>query len=234
MDKSPFPFLGLLMLDTRFPRIKGDIGNPESFEFPVRKRIINKAFPANVINASPDRLLPQFITAAQDLEAEGAALISTSCGFLTLFQRELEKAVSIPVLTSSLFLYEGIKKQLPAGKRLGILTIAASGLSPGHLLAAGISDEPPIGTTQGGAEFTAAILENRSGMNIELAQSDNVAAATALQKAYPDIGAILLECTNMPPYAKAISAATGLPVHSILDGLNTLWNQHVPGSNAKF
>jgi Asp/Glu/hydantoin racemase len=217
------PFLGILMLDTRFPRIKGDIGNPDSFSFPLRKSVIEGAFPQKVVRENPTSLLPLFVTAAKALEKEGAFAITTSCGFLTLFQKELENAVDIPVLTSSLFLYNEIRPTLPANKKLGILTIAASSLSPAHLASANIKDNPPIGTTENGAEFTSAILENRDILDIEKAQNDNVSAALQLQKEHPDLGAILLECTNMPPYAGAIAKATGLPVYSIIDGLEDLW-----------
>lgn len=213
------------MLDTRFPRIKGDIGNPETFSFPVRKLVIQGAFPQKVVRENPRSLLPLFVAAAKQLEREGAFAITTSCGFLTLFQKELENAVDSPVLTSSLFLYNQIRQTLPANKKLGILTIAASSLSPDHLASANITYNPPIGTTENGKEFTSAILENRDTLDIEKARNDNVSAALQLQKANPDLGAILLECTNMPPYADAISKATGLPVFSILDGLNQLWRE---------
>lgn len=74
----------------------------------------------------------------------------------------------------------------------------------------------PVGSTEGGAEFTRAILGNEAEMDVALAWQDNVAAALALQAAHPDLGAIVLECTNMDPYAADIVAATGLPVFSIV------------------
>ncbi len=213
------------MLDTRFPRIKGDIGNADSFSFPVRKSVIQGAFPQNIVRENPKTLLPLFVAAAIQLEKEGAFAITTSCGFLTLFQKELEIALDVPVLTSSLFLYNEIRPTLPQNKKLGILTIAASSLSSAHLVSAGITDNPPIGTTENGEEFTSAILENRDTLDIKKARNDNVSAALQLQKEHSDLGAILLECTNMSPYADVISKATSLPVFSILDGLNQLWRE---------
>lgn len=224
MKKEPGDFLGLLMLDTNFPRFVGDIGNPASYTFPLRSRIVRGASPARIIRENPKAFLEPFVEAARQLESEGARLITTSCGFLTPFQAEIQQAVSVPVLASSLFLHPHLASLLPAGKKAGILTIAASSLSPNHLAAAGIPADTPIGTTEGGGEFTAAILENRDKLDFGLAQKDNVAAAIRLKSEYPDLGAILLECTNMPPYADSIRAATGLPVFSILDGLNALWS----------
>ena len=127
------------MLDTRFPRIIGDIGNPQSFAMPVRHTIIPGAYPVEVIRKNPQKLLPEFITTGRHLQDEGAAVITTSCGFLTLFQEELQRALTIPVLTSSLFCYNTLAAGLPEGSHPGILTIAASSLSHAHLAAAGIS-----------------------------------------------------------------------------------------------
>ncbi len=32
---------------------------------------------------------------------------------------------------------------------------------------------------------------------------------------HPEIGPIVLECTNMPPYARAVADVTGRPVYDI-------------------
>lgn len=225
IEKTSTPFMGILMLDTQFPRLVGDIGNPASFDFPTRKSIIKGAFPEAIIKQEPEKCLEDFISAAIDFEQNGAKLITTSCGFLTLFQKDIADAVNIPVLTSSLFLYNDLVALQPQNKTVGILTIAASSLTRKHLEAANISANMPIGTTEKGTEFSNAILENRSNLNFEIAQRDNVEAALTLQSANPNLGAILLECTNMPPYADAITEATGLPVYSILDGLNDIWQK---------
>ena len=48
---------------------------------------------------------------------------------------------------------------------------------------------------------------------MERAREDVVTAGRRLVERNPDVGAIVLECTNMPPYAADVSRATGLPVH---------------------
>ncbi len=88
--------LGILMLDTRFPRIEGDIGNPASFDFPVIFRTMKGIGSADAVAAHPDR--PRVLAAlranAEALAADGAVGLSTSCGFLALYQKELEAAVA--------------------------------------------------------------------------------------------------------------------------------------------
>jgi Asp/Glu/hydantoin racemase len=208
--------VGILMLDSRFPRIPGDIGNPVSWPCPVLMRTVEAASPDRVVRQDPADLLPAFIAAGQALVAEGAVCVTTSCGFLSVFQEDLARALPVPVLTSSLLQVAAVNRLLSPGKRAGILTISAASLSTRHLALSGVPEGTPVGTTEGGQEFTRAILSNAPEMDLAKARADNVSAARALQAAHPDLGAIVLECTNMGPYAADIREATGLPVFSIL------------------
>ncbi|MEM6762929.1 MAG: aspartate/glutamate racemase family protein [Pseudomonadota bacterium] len=208
--------LGILMLEARFPRIEGDMGNAATFPFPVQYRLVRGASPDKVVRHAADGLLDAFIDAGQDLVRHGAAGITTNCGFLSLFQAELAAAVSVPVATSSLMQVPMVNAVLPPGKKAGILTISGSTLTPRHLDAAGVPLDTPIGTTEGGQEFTRAILDDELTLDVALAEADNVAAAMTLA-ARPEVGAIVLECTNMTPYAGAIRRATNLPVFTMVD-----------------
>ncbi len=208
--------VGILMLDAQFPRIPGDMGNAQTWPFPVHYRIVRDASPDRVVRQRAEGMLDAFIEAAQELVRDGVDGITTNCGFLSLFQKELSEAVPVPVATSSLMQVEMVNRVLPAGKRVGILTISASTLTPDHLSAANVPVETPIGSTEGGREFTRAILGNELTLNVDEARQDNIEAALALQADNPDLGAIVLECTNMCPYAADIQQATGLPVYSIV------------------
>lgn len=208
--------VGILMLDAQFPRIPGDMGNAKTWPFPVLYRVVRDASPDRVVRHRAEGMLEVFIDAAQQLVKDGADGITTNCGFLSLFQKELSEAVPVPVVTSSLMQVEMVNRILPRGKRAGILTISASTLTDDHLQAANVPLDTPIGTTEGGREFTRAILGNDSRLNVEKAREDNVEAAIALASDHPDLGAIVLECTNMCPYAPDIQRATGLPVFSIV------------------
>ena len=214
--------VGILMLDARFPRILGDMGNALTWPFPVHYKIVRNASPDQVVRGQAKNMLENFIEAGRELVADGVDGITTNCGFLALYQKELSHALQVPVATSSLMQVAMVNRLLPTGKKAGILTISASSLTPAHLAAAGVPDNTPIATTEGGREFTRAILDSEAEMDIAAARRDNIDAALQLAKD-PSIGAIVLECTNMVPYAADIRAATGLPVFSIYNFI--LWFQ---------
>src|SRR5215469_1264730 len=116
--------LGILMLEARFPRIPGDMGNAETWPFPVLYRVVAGASPQRVVRESAAGLLDAFVVAARELVTIGADGITTNCGFLSLYQRELAAAVGVPVATSSLMQAPFIESTLPPGKRCGILTVS--------------------------------------------------------------------------------------------------------------
>lgn len=207
--------VGILMLDAQFPRIPGDMGNALTWPFPVHYRVVRDASPDRVVRRGAPGLLDAFIDAARGLVADGADGITTNCGFLSLFQDDLSAALGVPVASSSLMQVEMVNRLLPPGRRAGILTISGSTLTAEHLERARVPEGTPIGSTEGLREFTRVILDNELQLDVEAARKDNIEAAQALYAAHDDLGAIVLECTNMAPYAADIAAATGLPVFSM-------------------
>ena len=208
--------LGILMLEARFPRIPGDMGNATTWPFPVLYRVVPGASPDRVVAGGAAGLLPDFVAAAKDLVRLGAEAITTNCGFLSLFQHELAAAVGVPVATSALMQVPWVQATLPPGRRVGIVTVSATSLTPAHLAGAGVQLDTPVAGTEHGCEFFRVLIKaEKDDLDIDLARQDVVEAALALVARHADIGAIVLECTNMPPYAAAVGAATGLPVYDI-------------------
>ncbi len=209
--------LGIMMLETRFPRIPGDMGNAATWPFPVHYAVVPGATPDRVVRDRAAGLLDNFITAGRDLIARGADGITTNCGFLSLFQPDLAEALGVPVATSSLMQVPLVKSLLPASRRVGVLTISKKTLTAEHLERAGADADTPVMGTDDGVEFSRVILNDELEFDVALAQSDNIEAARRLVSEHDDIGAIVLECTNMTPYAADIRAATGVPVFSAYD-----------------
>jgi len=208
--------IGILMLEANFPRIPGDMGNALTWPFPVLYRVVKGASPERVVLDAAAGLLDDFLAAAQDLVAQGAEAITTNCGFLSLFQRELAAHVRVPVATSSLIQVPWVQAILPPAKRVGIITVSAQSLTPRHLEAAGVPlDTPLVGTDNGREFFRVLILGEKQEMDISAAARDILDAGRTLVARHPEIGAIVLECTNMPPYAHALREVLGLPVYDI-------------------
>src|ERR1700741_2140513 len=150
--------LGILMLEARFPRIPGDMGNGTTWPFPVLYRVVSGATPEKVVLKGAAGLLPDFIDAAKELVQLGAEAITTNCGFLSLFQREIAAAVGVPVATSSLMQVPWVQATLPPGRRVGVVTVSGSSLTPGHLAAAGVAADTPFVGTEDGEEFFRVLI----------------------------------------------------------------------------
>lgn len=218
-------FIGILSLDSRFPRIKGDAGNPDSYDLPARVRVIEGADSPKIVQdgrPAPE-LAARFIAAARELEAEGAIFITSTCGFLVSMQHEIARAVRVPVMLSALSLLP-LLRLADRNAVFGILTASAASLGPGALKAAGVKPEdvrirgldhvPIFAGTFLAAKEAQPDRFDRAAMEAAVTE-----AARGLIEAHPEVTLILLECGNLPPYAAAIAQATGRPVQSILDGV---------------
>ncbi|MBC5766884.1 aspartate/glutamate racemase family protein [Ramlibacter albus] len=213
-----------MRLDTRFPRPAGDAGEPASWGRPVELHVVQGAFPSRIVSSAQAlraaNVLPAFVEAVRGLAARGVAAVTTSCGFLVLLQEELQAAVDIPVVTSSLLLLPGL---LEGEESIGVLTISEANLGDEHLLAAGVARSRLADVVVQGvdpsSEFATAILGNRETMDVARARQDVVQAALALKARAPGVRTLVLECTNMPPYAQAVRDATGWRVLSLFDAV---------------
>lgn len=211
--------IGILMLDSQFPRIAGDIGNPVTWPFPVRFAVVAGATPQAVVCEDVEPFVQAFIAAGKDLVAQGCTGIATTCGFLALIRPRLTAELGVPVAASSLEQAPMILPTLAPDQRIGILTISARTLSAQHLAVAGVPADTPVqGVDDTG--FARTILDNVPELDVEQARRDMVSHATKLVTENPDIGAVLLECTNMVPYAADIARAVQRPVYSVSTYLN--------------
>jgi hypothetical protein len=207
--------LGILMLEARFPRIPGDMGNATTWPFPVLYKVVPGASPARVVLQGAKGLLNVFLDAAAELVQIGADGITTNCGFLSLYQAELARHCRVPVATSSLMQVPFVQTLLPSGRRVGVLTVSARTLTPEHLEAANVPLDTPIEGTDAGTEFTRVLMGNIERLDAAQAERDILEAGERLLKKAPDVGAVVLECTNMVPYARALRRHLNLPVFDI-------------------
>lgn len=222
------PFLGILMLDTQFPRIRGDAGNPESYPFPVQIMTVENAGSTDVVKDGylPPDICEKFIDAAIELEKNGASAIISTCGFLITEQNKIANAVSIPVMVSALSLYKKIMEDI-GDKPVLIITASKPSLGASALKAADISERDihVIGMEKCDA-FANVILQKKEVQSLDLdtekIERFIINELESLHNAQPELGAILLECGNLPPYINAIKSTTNLPIYSILDAAHMI------------
>jgi len=216
--------IGILMLKSRFPRIPGDVGNATTWDFPVLYKVIENATPDAVVRKGGRGLLPSFIKGAKELEKEGVRAITTTCGFLALFQQRIAAAVNVPVFTPSLMQIPLVYTMLKPSQKVGIITIYAEALTQRHLSSVGVDKVPHVILgTEGEEEFSRAILNDEMELDVEKSRNELVKTARKMISDYSEVGAIVLECTNMPPHAAAIQQEIGLPIFDIYTFVNMVY-----------
>jgi aspartate/glutamate racemase len=220
----PQPTIGVLCLETAFTKIPGHIRNPATFDFPVRYRAVAGATPDRVVNQRDPALLEPFCQAARELEAEGVAAITSGCGFLVLFQQELADAVNVPVFASSLLQLPMVHRMLTPRQKVGLLVARRAALTPRHLAAIGAESVPvSVAGLDGSSEFREVMMEGRrTELDVERLREQVLAAVEPLA-ADPEIGAVILECTDVVPYAQDIQRRLGVPVFDIVTLTNYVY-----------
>lgn len=217
--QAPEPFIGVILLDTHFMRPPGDIGQAETFRragIPVQFRRVPAATAQRVVQQADPALLQPFLEAAQALEQAGAALITTSCGFLARYQDRLQAAVGVPLISSSLLMCQS----LPC---VGVVTFDARSLGADVLAGARVPAHTPVEGLEAGCALQTTILQDHPVMDLTQTCDDVVQAALRLQQRHPQLQHLVLECTNMPPYRDAVARATGCQVHDLETLLLEQW-----------
>ncbi|RMF33022.1 MAG: aspartate/glutamate racemase family protein [Alphaproteobacteria bacterium] len=207
--------IGVLSLHSLFPKPPGHIKNPSGLRFTTTYEVLEDLTVPRLLNDPSPEMIAPLLAAARRLEARGVRAITGSCGFLALFQQEIAAAVSVPVFVSALI-------QLPMIHRMtqrpvGVITASAHLLSERHLAGVGAAEVPlVIEGMQDSTEFSEVILRNlRNDMDLAQIEADLVVAGQRLLDRAPEIGAIVLECTDLPPYAHSLQQALGRPIFDL-------------------
>ncbi len=220
-------FLGVLMLATQLPSLPGDLDHADTFGVPISRRIVLGAWPEQVVQSAAGlragRVALGFIQVLRAMEKGGSRAITTSCGFLVLLQKELQAAVKVPLITSSLLQLPGL---LSSQAQVGVLTLNAGKLGSEHLRAAGVARERLKDVLVQGVdtkgEFSQALSANRDTMDFDKAAAELADAAVALRQRAPQLQTLVLECSRMAPHRQAIESASGLKTVTLADDARLL------------
>lgn len=207
--------VGILTLDTVFPRAPGDVGNAATWPFPVLYKVVRGATTRKVIDHKGSGLREAFLEAAAELVREGADGIASTGGFLSVFQKDLAAHVGVPVASSSLMQIPLAQSLLGPGKRVGVLTVQGERLGPDHLKAIDVDPTTPIVGTEKGTELTRVLLNNEPELDYAAAEKDMLQATEELLRRHPETGAIVLECHNMAPFSRCVARTFGIPVYDV-------------------
>ncbi len=201
--------IGVLMIDSSEPFIPGDVGNASTFDFPVRYRRVDGCSIDRLVRANDPTLVGPVVAAARALVAEGALALTSNCGFMLRMQRPVADAVDVPVLLSGLLQLRLVEECIGAGRKIGVITSTAASLDTGMLRLTGADlDRIVVAGLDDCASFRAAFLDEGGLIRPDLVEAE-VAAVTRDLVDEHDVGAIVMECAALSPYAHAMQQAGG-------------------------
>lgn len=220
-EKHPFS-IGVIMLNTHFPRLLGDIGNPQSFDFEVVYEHVSSASVSAIVTKEGvnSEIKNDIINSIKSLENKNVSLIVTTCGFLGEMQDELKLHTNTPILTSSLLTLPFVRTFINHSEdKIGVLTFDASKLNEKHF-GGHYSNDIIIGEIPKNGKLYNTIKNDLTTLNEIEAEKEVVESALKLIEKNKDIKAIVLECTNLSPYINTIKSKTNLPVFDIIQSIN--------------
>ncbi len=219
------PFLGVLCWEEggspkgleQLESLPGNSTNPRTYPFPVLFKRVAGANYQSVLVCPDDRLVGAMVQAAEEMIHQGVKVIITSCGFNAIFQKELADVLTVPVYTSALLQVPLIRASLGRQKLL-VITASKQDLTPRHFQAVGVMGMTGIEISgmEVMPEWSKISRFPNEPLALEKIEDEVVSLAVTGQQEHPDLGAILLECTDLPPFAGAVRKAVNLPVYDLL------------------
>lgn len=206
--------IGILLVDCSTPFIPGDVGNASTYRYPVLYETVPGVTLERLINQGDESLVDSIIAVAQKMERLGVRAITSDCGYMVRYQEKVASAVNIPVILSSLVQLPLLERTIGATRKVGIVCANKARLTPELLRIAGLSspERAVIYGLEDKPNFRGPMLDETGTLEPEKIGPEVVATAQAMVQAHPEVGAILLECSNLPPYAHMVQMATGKPV----------------------
>jgi hypothetical protein len=198
------------------------VRNASAFPFPIQYEIAEAVDIWALVHEedkSPCR--ESILRAAEKLERMGCRAIAAECGYFAYFQRDVAAHVEVPVFMSSLLQVPFAQSLIGPDQVVGILMAREEQLREAHLEAVGIR----LGSNYviGGAEDDGRCAEfeklwykpkrpDPPGATYEIAEIEFVGVAVEFFRAHPNMGAMLLECTGMQPFARALQREIDIPI----------------------
>lgn len=210
--------VGILLIDCNTPFVPGDVGNAGTFDYPVLYRLVEGVTVERLIRRGDPDLAEAIVAAARELEAHGVRVITSDCGFMIRFQAEVSRAVDVPVVLSPLLQLPAILTGFARKRPVGVITASEANLTREVLRLAHVDDADPVVVYGMDAypAFDEPVMQETGVLDSEAMEAACVDMARRMQAEHPDMCAVLLECSDLPPYARAIQEAVDLPVFDFI------------------
>lgn len=198
---------GVVMLDFASPFVPGDMGNASTYDAPALFRAVPGLTVAEILADDDGRFEAAVVEAARWLVAQGSAALTSNCGFMLRYQRAVAAAVpGTPVALSSLLQLPGLVAALPPEASVGIVTASAEVLDTDFVERGfpGVGGRVAVVGLQDAPAFRRTMFDGDDELDADAIRGEVVDAVAALLDERPDVGALLLECAALPPYAAAV------------------------------
>lgn len=210
--------VGVIAIQLDYAKLPGNVVNPATYDFPVIFKRVE--FEIERLFAGDPTLVDVVIDAARELEANGASVIVGACGFFAHFQDAVADAVNVPVYLSSLTQLSMIKLGLKRDQKVLVFAADGSSITDEMLAHVGASKEGVIVQNVGDRPAFEAIRYGVKPLDNGALIDDMCELARTQCEAHPEIGAVLLECSDLPPYAADVQRACGRPVFDFITLIN--------------
>lgn len=210
--------VGIVYIENvNYPLIPGNVVNACTYDFPVRMKAVPNLTNDRLFNNDPTIVNDIIETARSMVENDGVRAICSACGFFGNYQQQVRAALDVPVAMSSLVQLPWIQSLIRPDQKIGILTANKASMTEDLLKACGATrtDNLVIKDALKTDEF-AAVVDMRGCFNNTVAAREIMDLAEELVAEHDDLGAILLECSDMPPYASLVQEVTQLPVFDFI------------------
>lgn len=217
--------IGILLLDTSVPFIPGDVANATTYSFPVRFQKV-KGFTVARAIAKDSSVFDALLTAALELASQGVRAITGDCGFMAIHQSKLADALNIPVFLTSLLQIPFINRIVGKKAKVGVITANSRSLDRKLLFDLGIHDmdRVVIEGLEHRKNFFSFAIEETGVIDTKAVEKEVITAARNLMDTDSFVGAILLECSLLPPYAAAVQESIRLPVFDYVTMINYVFS----------
>lgn len=206
--------IGMLCAQWNIPFVPGDLNHAATFDFPMRYLAVEGLIGADILRGNGEKFTDLMVTAARRLEMEGVRAITSNCGFMAIYQEVVAEAVNVPVFLSSLLQLNMVTRMVGTNRKVGVLAANSEAVTPELLAHVGFTDLDRLAVQgmENYPHFREVIFDEIGRMEPARFACEVVEGARLLQNNNPDIGAIVVECSDLPAYSAALREATGLPV----------------------